>query len=109
MATVIAKDPAPLQVDAQGTIRVRNTRVTLDLVILAFQDGASAEEIAEMFDTLDLADVYSALGYYLHHRDEVHTYLQERQRQADEVRAKIEAGQNHNGLRERLLARLPDK
>ncbi len=109
MAPVITTDPVPLRVDAKGTIRVGNTRVMLDLVIASFLDGASAEEIAETFDTLDLGDVYLVLGYYLHHKDEVHTYLQERERQADEIRTKIEAQQNHTGLRERLLARLSAK
>jgi uncharacterized protein (DUF433 family) len=107
MALVIASNPSepvPLQMDADGAIRIGNTRVTLDLVIAAFLDGASAEEIAEMFDTLDLGDVYSVLGYYIHHRDDIDSYLQQRQHQAAEIRAKIEARQNHVGLRDRLLA-----
>ena len=112
MALVIASDPVepvPLQVDDKGTIRIRNTRVTLDVVIAAFLDGASAEEIADMFDTLDLGDVYSVLGYYIHHKNEIDGYLQQRQHQADGIRAKIEARQNHSGLRERLLARLANE
>jgi uncharacterized protein (DUF433 family) len=35
--------------DASGAIRVENTRVTLDSVVLAYREGASAEEIAERF------------------------------------------------------------
>lgn len=107
MTVVIASETVPLRVDESGTIRVGNTRVLFDLVVAAYIDGASAEEIVEMFDTLDLGDVYSALGYYLHHQDEVHKYLRERERQAEEVWAKIEARQGSQaGLRERLLARL---
>lgn len=109
MVTTIKSEPVPLRVDEKGAIRVGNTRVTLDLLIAAFMDGESAEGITEMFDTLDLGDVYSVLGYYLHHKDEVHSYLQERQRHAGEVRAKIEAQQDHTRLRERLLARLPNE
>jgi uncharacterized protein (DUF433 family) len=100
--------------DPHGAIRVGDSRVTLDIVVLAFLDGWSAEEIAYNYDTLDLGDVYAALSYYLHHKDEVHQYMQERQRQADDLRAKIEAWQksrgfDHAGLRERLLARLQSK
>ena len=112
MALVIASDPiesVPLQVDAKGTVKIGNTRVTLDLVIAAFLDGASAEEIADTFDTLDLGDVYSVLGYYIHHKNDIDSYLQQRQHQADAIRAKIEARQNHAGLRDRLLARLANE
>ncbi len=109
MAPVIATDPVPLRVDAKGTIRVGNTRVIFDLVIASFLDGLTAEEIAEEFSTLDLGDVYSALGYYLHHKDEVDDYLRERQRYADEVRARIEAHHSQVGLRAQLLARLQAK
>ncbi len=112
MALVIPSDPiepVPLQADANGTIRIANTRVTLDLVIAAFLDGASAEEIAQTFDTLDLGDVYSVLGYYIHHKDDIETYLQQRQRQADGLRAKLGSKQNHAGLRNRLLTRLQNK
>ena len=112
MSLVIASDPiepVPLQMDAQGTIKIAKTRVTLDLVIAAFLDGASAEEIADTFDTLDLCDVYSVLGYYIHHKNDIDSYLQQRQQQAEGIRAKIETRQNHAGLRDRLLARLANE
>lgn len=107
MATTIKTEPVPLRVDEYGAIRVGNTRVTLDIVIGVFLDGMPAEEIATEFDTLDLGDVYYAIGYYLHHKAEVHQYLREREQEAQEVWAKIEARQGtQEGLRERLLARL---
>ncbi|MGA7730464.1 MAG: DUF433 domain-containing protein [Chloroflexia bacterium] len=110
MVTTIASDPVPLRVDDTGTIRVGNTRVVLDLVIKAYLDGESAEGIAEMFDTLDLGDVYSVLGYYIHHKGEIDAHMLERARQAEEIRAKIEARHGSQaGLREKLLARLAKK
>lgn len=114
MALAITSEPLPLQVEPDGTIRVGNSRVVLDLVIQCFLEGWTAEEIATQYDTLDLGDVYSVLGYYLRHRDEIDQFMQERRRQADELRAKIEAWQESRGfdragLRARLLARLADK
>lgn len=110
MVLAIESDPVPLQIDSTGTVRVGNSRVTLDLIVAAFYNGESAEGMAEMFDTLDLGDIYLVIGYYLHHKDEVDAYLRERERQAAEIRAKIEARQgSQNGLRERLLARLEAK
>ena len=46
----IQDQPIPLSQDAHGIIRVANTRVTLDTVVIAFKLGASAEEIADRYD-----------------------------------------------------------
>ena len=53
-----------LREDADGTIRIGQTRVTLDTVI-GYWEGMSAEEIASAYSSLDLADVHAVLGYYL--------------------------------------------
>jgi hypothetical protein len=46
MTFSIVTEKVPLELDADGVIRVRKTRVTIDTVISAFLDGATAEEIA---------------------------------------------------------------
>jgi uncharacterized protein (DUF433 family) len=88
---------------------VGNTRITLDLVIQPYLRGASAEEIAEMYDSLDLGDVHSVIGWYLHHKEEVQEYLREREQYANEIRAQIEADPNQARFHEQLLARLQKK
>jgi uncharacterized protein (DUF433 family) len=98
MVLSIKSDPVPLRIDPSGTVYVGNTRVMLELVVEAYLTGANAEDIIGMFDTLDLGDVHTVLGYYLHHKAEVEGYMQERRRYADEVRAKIEAWQKASGL-----------
>jgi len=95
----------PLQTDGDGVIRVGKTRVTLDTVLSAYKDGASAEEIVWQYTTLDLADVYEVISYYLRHRAEVEEYLAEGQRQAEETRGLIESRMDPHGIRDRLLAR----
>ena len=95
----------PLTVDAHGVMRVGNTRVTLDTVIAAFADGATAEEIVQQYPSLHLADVYSVIGYYLRHAAEVDAYLQQRRVQRDAVRQQNEARFDPHGVRDRLLAR----
>ena len=97
--------PVPLRIEETGTVRVGNTRVTLDTIIYACKGGDSPEQIAEGFDTVPLADIYAVINYYLRHRDEVDAYLERRKREADEIRAKWEALHPQDGLRERLLAR----
>ena len=94
----------PLKTDAHGVVRIGETRVTLDTLVYEFEQGSTAEEIAYQFDVLNLADVYAVIAYYLRHQDEVKAYLQEQERQAMEIREKIEQQFPSKGL-ERLLAK----
>ena len=105
MSFAVVTAPPPLSADADGVIRVANTRVTLDTLVLAFRTGATAEAIADRYPALRLADVYSALGYYLHHQSEIEDYLQQRQILADETRLSNEARFPSGGVRDRLIAR----
>ncbi|MEO0869309.1 MAG: DUF433 domain-containing protein, partial [Cyanobacteria bacterium J06642_11] len=42
-------------------------------------EGATAEEIVEQYPSLQLADVYSVISYYLRRKTEVDAYLKIRQ------------------------------
>ena len=105
MALAPATEVIPLTVDVHGVLRVGNTRVTLDTVIAAFADGATAEEIVQQYPSLHLADVYSVLGYYLRHTSEIDAYLQQRRVQRETIRQQNEARFDPHGVRDRLLAR----
>jgi uncharacterized protein (DUF433 family) len=105
MSLVVAAESAPLKTDADGVVRVGGTRVTLDTVVAAFHEGATAEAIAEQYPSLQLADIYATIGYYLRHRPEVDTYLHRREQQAAQVRQENESRFNPIGVRARLLAR----
>lgn len=105
MTLAIVLESAPIETDAYGVVRVARTRVTLDTVVTAFLEGCTPEEIAEQYPSLQLSDVYLVIGYYLRHRDEVHTYLAERQRQANVIQQEAEQRFNPIGIRDRLLAR----
>ncbi len=95
----------PLETDADGVVRVSRTRVTLDTLVAAFAEGATAEEIAQQYPSVPLADIYSVIGYYLGRRAEVEAYLQDRHQQAIQVRQQNEARSDPVGIRERLLGR----
>ena len=105
MTLSIALEPTPIETDAHGIVRVAKTRVTLDTVVTAFLEGCTPEEIGEQYPSLQLPDIYLVIGYYLRHRNEVHTYLVERQHQADLIQQEAEKRFNPIGIRERLLAR----
>ena len=102
----VADEPVPLTVEATGSICVHGTRVTLESIVLAFDAGATPEEITSIFPSLQLADVYATITYYLRHREEVDGYLEKRQAQAEEVRRRLAARYDQAGLRSRLLTRL---
>jgi uncharacterized protein (DUF433 family) len=97
--------PIPLETDADGVVRVGGTRVTLDTIVAAFREGATAEEIVFQYPSLNLADVYSVIGYYLQRRSDIEEYLRRRQQQSDQVREQNEARFDPRGMRDRLLAR----
>lgn len=105
MTMVVATETPPLAANAAGVFHVGKTRVTLDTVVGAFQDGATAEEIAEQYPTLSLDQVYAVIAYYLAHTAEVNDYLQAREQQATEVRQANERLFSPAGIRARLSAR----
>jgi uncharacterized protein (DUF433 family) len=100
-----ATNTVPLSSDEAGVLRVAGTRVSLDSVIYAFDEGATPEEIAQDFPTLDLAAVYSVISYYLQNRAEVEEYLEQRRARREELKTEVESRSTPQGLRERLLAR----
>jgi uncharacterized protein (DUF433 family) len=90
VAFVAQAEAPPPREDGSGALRVGSSRVLLELVIQAFQDGATPEAIVQRYSSLTLSDVYAVIAYYLRHRDEVEEYLAERERKAEEVRKKWE-------------------
>lgn len=105
MALSFDTEIIPLQADVDGVVRIGKTRVTLDTVIAAFTEGATAEEIVQQYPSLNLADVYYVIGYYLRRPSEVETYLRQRKSQSEAVRKQNEKRFDPQGLRVRLLAR----
>lgn len=102
----LEKETPPLRLEESGAVRVGNSRVLLELVIWAFQDGATPEVIVEQYPTLNLADVYSTVGYYLRHQEAINVYLASRDQQAKAIREKLAKVQpDSSQIRARLLAR----
>ena len=95
----------PLRVDDADVVRVGATRISLDTVVGCYRAGDTAEEIVQQYPALALADVHATIAYYLTHPSEVEAYIQERQRDAAEMRRQVEQVCDQQGMRERLLAR----
>jgi uncharacterized protein (DUF433 family) len=105
MSLEFVSEPVPIATDADGVVRIGGTRVSLDTLVAAFREGATAETIAELYPALRLGDIYTAIGYYLRHQAELDAYLEQRRQQAAQVRNENEERFNPIGIRDRLLAR----
>jgi uncharacterized protein (DUF433 family) len=109
MALEVRAEKAPLETDRDGVVRVGQTRVTLDTVVAAYAEGATAEEIVQQYPTLMHGDTYAVIAYYLRRQIEVDDYLRERAMQAAAVRRENETRFDPQGVRERLLSRRAER
>lgn len=100
--------PPPWAIDEDGVRRVGGTRVRLDTILIAFQNGAAPEEIVLKYPSLVLADVYSVITYYLWHPLDLDAYLATRAQEGDATRRELELTFPNYGIRNRLLARRKD-
>jgi len=105
MTSAIQSEPTPLQTDIDGNLRIGKTRVLLDTVVVAFNQGYSAEEIVNHYPALDLADVYWVIAYYLRNRQNVDAFICENKKKSEEARKRFEDRFGAQPTREELLAR----
>ena len=89
----VVTDTNPLRIDDGGAIRVGKCRVLFELVVNEHCGGATPEDIVRRFDTLELADVYAAIAFFLRHRAEVEAWLVEEDEKGRKLRETIEARQ----------------
>src|SRR2546422_961683 len=109
MVTLEQSQALPFKLTDDGTIRIADSRVTLDSVLHHYKLGASAEQIVQKFPALDLADVYAAISYYLNNEEATEKYLRQQEARGNEIQETIESDPQYQrtsaNLRARLLAR----
>lgn len=65
-----------------GGYYLAGTRISLDSVVCAFNRGESPGQILESYPLLGtLARAYGAIAFYLDHKAEIDSYLQEAERE----------------------------
>lgn len=105
----------PLTLWKDGTIRVKGTRLLIDMIVEAHNRGECPEDIFDSFpsDVYSVADVYSIIAYYLRNKSKIDNHLAKREKAAEKVWKKIEAlpnyQENHKKLKEKLLERLENR
>jgi uncharacterized protein (DUF433 family) len=58
-----------------GRLRIEGTRITVNQIVVLYKQGYSAEDIADEYPHLTLAQVYAALAYYHANREEIEASL----------------------------------
>ena len=77
----------------------------LDTVIGSFHEGASAEDIASHYPSLELVVMYEVIAYYLRHRAELDAYLERSKVESAALQAVTEAKYDPTGIRTLLLGK----
>jgi uncharacterized protein (DUF433 family) len=88
--------------ERNGGYYVGGSRVSLDSVVQCFTDGLSPEAILGEFETLNLAQVYGAITYYLENQAAIDAYRVRQRQRFEEMRRAAEP--LPEGLRNRLDA-----
>lgn len=105
--TLDAVQSVPLTQWEDGSIRVGDTRLLIDMIIYAHKRGLCPEEIYESFpsSSYSVADIYSVLAYYLTHQAEIDRYLTAREKESEEIWKTIENDPKHLAFRTDLKKR----
>jgi uncharacterized protein (DUF433 family) len=80
-----------VRTDEHGVLRVGASRVMLDSIVAAFDQGYSPETIRQQFPALSLEEVYGSIAYYLAHVEEVQSYLRRQDAVWHAAQAKAES------------------
>ncbi len=65
-----------------GRLRIDGTRITVHQIVTLYQSGLSAEEIADQYPHLELAQAYAAITWYHANRQEIEASLAAEQDEA---------------------------
>jgi uncharacterized protein (DUF433 family) len=86
----------------KGGYYVAGSRVSLDSLVLCFNEGLSPEAILREFETLTLAQVFGAIAFYLENQSAIDAYRMRQMRRFETARR--DASPLPQGSRQRLDA-----
>jgi len=96
----VAYPVSPYVEERDGGLYVAGTRVSLDSVVIRFQQGASPQNIVQSFPTLKLWQVYGVIAYYLENERMIGDYISEGEREFE--RSAVPLSQTNPDLFARL-------
>lgn len=93
---------SPYIEERNGGLYAAGTGVSLDSIVIRFQQGASPQKIVQSFPTLKLSQVYGVIAYYLENETTIRDYVAEGERELE--RAALPLSQTNPGLFARMDA-----
>lgn len=91
--------------DSDGYIHVAGHRIGLQDLVHYYNEGHSAEALADMFPTLTLVLVHKLIAFYLEHRADVEAYVAHCEAEMVQQRTGATRGPDLDELRRRLAAK----
>lgn len=89
-----------------GGVRVRNSRVTLETIVIRMQVGDSIEEIHDGFPTVSVSQIKEILAWYFDNQADVDEYIRQLQAEAERIFQWFESRPGYKKIsREELLRR----
>lgn len=104
----LTADPLPLKRWADGSIRIVGTRMRLNVVITAYKQGRSPEQLTKSFPALSLPTAYAVIAYYLANREAVDGWLEQLDQETEEWVGQYEKRWPSDEARARIKARWAD-
>ena len=68
-----------------GRLRIDGTRITVNQIAVLYKQGYNAEDIADQYPHLTMAQVYAALSHYLANQEEVDADLTAEENEAQRL------------------------
>lgn len=99
-------DTVPLVQLENGAVRVRNSRVTLETIVIRMQVGDTVERIHSGFPTVSVSQIKEILAWYFDNKADVDEYIQQLQAEAERIFQWFESRPGYKKVtREELLRR----
>ena len=74
-----------------GRLRIDGTRVTVNQIATLYKQGNNAEDIADQYPHLTMAQVYAALSHYHANKEDIDADLIAEEQEADALQDEFEA------------------
>lgn len=99
-------DTVPLVQLENGAVRVRNSRVTLETIVIRMQMGDTVERIHSGFPTVSVSQIEEIIAWYFDNKAEADNYLQQIEEESERMWQRIESQPGYKKVsREELLRR----
>lgn len=95
----------PVRVEANGAVRISDTRITLEVILTAFEQGETPEQIVHAYPSLQLSDVCTLYAYYCKNKALFCQYLEQSRAQEQAIRQKIETEYPTTAIRQRIKSK----